>query len=398
MEGRDAIDKKSGRREVGQPQCHGSHPPASAHFGSRRRSNEPQASTSLTPCLLLTLLNLLIIPTAMSEYERNRQEKIKRNKALIQQLGLPSAAKTSRHDASKPPPPKRRKLLDGSQPADSRRVSARIAAAATARSLYDDFQGDSRSATGATVSQRSRVKRRSAPKPESAQRQAALSPGLSADVDELKARWATWTVQGPAPTRDDLTGFLHFEDWPSFTPNKTPAEMLHEGVFGGSYFRPLYSKRLKILVEDDWQELPVDWIKGLKADLYLFSPNYNPEVNKYKVACGQSIETWEENGWIDTRHDIRGWFQWYCRFYQGRRCDDDDRQVGRWSRCVGEKGRWRRALLKKYGALGIRSVMPDMDDEDDDEKPDVSPTVHQTCLQWAFEVRQSILDEYWTNP
>ncbi|KAL8665066.1 MAG: hypothetical protein Q9168_007781 [Polycauliona sp. 1 TL-2023] len=170
--------------------------------------------------------------------------------------------------------------------------------------------------------------------------------------------------------------------------------MLREGCFGGSYFRPLYSKRLGITISDDYLELPLAWTTGLDVDKYLTSPTYDPDVNKFKVSCGQSIEEWEAAGWIDHEYDVRGWFQWYCRFFMGRRCEDDERQVGRWKRCVGETGRWRRMLIKKYAAAGIREVF---DDGEEEEQVEVSPVMHQTCFHWALEMRQDILDRYWNG-
>lgn len=79
----------------------------------------------------------------------------------------------------------------------------------------------------------------------------------------------------------------------------------------------------------------------------------------------------------------------------GRRCADDERQVSRWKKCVGETGRWRRTLLKKYIQMGIRSVFDDGDEADG--RGDVSPVVHQTCHHWAYEVRQEALDRYWAE-
>lgn len=129
------------------------------------------------------------------------------------------------------------------------------------------------------------------------------------DVAATVAGWVEWTPQADPPTRDS-EGTFRFEDEPTFTPNKSPEEMIREGAFGGSFWRPLKSRRLGIIVEDDWKELPHEWIEGLDVDTFLVSPDYNPEINKYKVACGQSIEEWEAAGWIDHRHDVRGWFQW----------------------------------------------------------------------------------------
>lgn len=62
---------------------------------------------------------------------------------------------------------------------------------------------------------------------------------------------------------------------------------------------------------------------------------------------------------------------------------------------MGETGRWRRTLLKKYVQMGIRSVFDDGDEAD--ERGDVSPVVHQTCHHWAYEVRQEALDRYWAE-
>lgn len=97
-------------------------------------------------------------------------------------------------------------------------------------------------------------------------------------------------------------------------------------------------------------------------------------------------------GWINHTYDPRGWFQWYTRFYRGRRCSDDARQISRWKKCVGPTGRWRRILLKKYLQMGIREVF-DYGDGDENGK-EVSPVVHQTCHHWAYEVRQRDLERF----
>lgn len=220
----------------------------------------------------------------------------------------------------------------------------------------------------------------------------ALEP--AADVESIRENWSKWEPTAEAPSRDD-NGSFQFNDYPLFTPNKSPEEMIREGCFGGSYWRPLRSRRLGILVEDDWKELPEQWIDGLDVYRFLTNPEYDADVNKYKVACGQSIEEWEASGWIMHQYDVRGWFQWYCRFFQGRRCPDDDRQVSRWRKCVGPTGRWKRMLLKAYMKQGVRDVFDDGEDEDTRE---VSPVMHQTCHHWAYEVKQHDLDEIWNGP
>lgn len=88
---------------------------------------------------------------------------------------------------------------------------------------------------------------------------------------------------------------------------------------------------------------------------YLTRPegDFRDSVNHWKAFVGQPYNEWEKNGWIYPEYDSRGWFQWYCRFWRGRRCDDDDRQIGRWDRVAGEaSGRWRRILLEKYRKQG----------------------------------------------
>lgn len=165
---------------------------------------------------------------------------------------------------------------------------------------------------------------------------------------------------------------------------------MREGSFGGSYWRPLRSQKLGVTIENDWRELPSKWIESLDVETYLIRPGYDASANKFGVACGQSIEEWEAAGWINHTYDVRGWFQWYCRFFQGRRCDDDERQVGRWARCVGATGRWRRTLLRKYVQNGVKDVF-----DDGEQEKEISPVIHQTCHHWAFEVRQDVLDEFW---
>jgi hypothetical protein len=156
---------------------------------------------------------------------------------------------------------------------------------------------------------------------------------------------------------------------------------LRQGAFGGSYYRPVYSKSLHTTIPPDYSDLPPTWLTNLTPKIHLASPTPDPNVNKFHVLCGQSIEEWESAGWINYTYDPRGWFQWYTRFYQGRRCEDDERQIGRWRRCVGERGRWKRVLLKKYMERGIREVGTDDSEE-------VSPVIHQTCHHvWVSSIR-----------
>ena len=81
------------------------------------------------------------------------------------------------------------------------------------------------------------------------------------------------------------------------------------------------------------------------------SAHYNQGVNRYNVKCGASLDEWETSGWI-TSVDPYGWFQWYCRFYLGRRSSDDERQISRWKGICSESGRFRNNLIGKIYSAG----------------------------------------------
>lgn len=327
----------------------------------------------------------------MNEYETRRLEKIKKNQELLASLDVKpiihvSNKKRKQETAGRPPTKKKTKTTEPTLPS---RMSARIASAPSKPTYRDDLD------TAAVPLPRSAPKKNSKVKTKEELESTFLDytePLLpTKNVEKIRAGWTAWEPIAGAPTRDEQKVF-HFDDYPDFTPNKSPEEMLKEGCFGGSYYRPLRSQKLGIVIKDDWEELPKEWIEGLDVHRFLTSPDYDPDVNKYKVSCGQSIEEWEAAGWISHEYDVRGWFQWYTRFFRGRRCDDDDRQVSRWKKCVGETGRWRRMLLKKYMQSGVRDVFDDGAEED---APEVSPVVHQTCHHWAYEVRQHDLDAFW---
>lgn len=105
---------------------------------------------------------------------------------------------------------------------------------------------------------------------------------------------------------------------PEFKPDLTPAEMLELGVFGGRYMR------------DCQNEFPASWFK--KAKLHPEGmPGHSPKVNFFGVDASQPLSVWRAKGWINAKHDPRGWFQWYCRYYLGRRLPEEDaRQIKRW--------------------------------------------------------------------
>ena len=100
---------------------------------------------------------------------------------------------------------------------------------------------------------------------------------------------------------------------PGFRPQLTPKQMLKLGVFGGKY------------MTDCGREFPASWFKNAK----LCAKRREPSLNYFGVNASQLLSVWREKGWI-YYDDPRGWFQWYCRYYSGRRCQDDLRQIRRW--------------------------------------------------------------------
>ena len=163
---------------------------------------------------------------------------------------------------------------------------------------------------------------------------------------------------------------LIFDDFPDFTPNLKPFEILKQGSFGGTYFRPIYSTITNQNYIDVYKELPKFWFKDLPENYYKSSV-YDKNVNRYKVKCGSDLLTWETSGWINPQ-DPYGWFQWYCKFYCGRRTDDDSRQIKRWLNLAGPRGRIRKRFLNNVT-------------EEKYFDPTFSPAIRQTLMHWAFE-------------
>ena len=100
---------------------------------------------------------------------------------------------------------------------------------------------------------------------------------------------------------------------PDFKPELTPKQMLELGVFGGKY------------LTDCQDEFPASWFKHAKLN----PRRHDPKLNYFGVNASQPLTVWRKKEWIYAE-DPRGWFQWYCRYYVGRRCEDDERQIKRW--------------------------------------------------------------------
>ena len=147
----------------------------------------------------------------------------------------------------------------------------------------------------------------------------------------------------PIPTRNK-NNELVFKDHPEFRPNLTPKEVLNLGSFGGTYFRRIRSSVTNETYSGVYKEFPKDWFEKLDIKKQVTSAKYQTTVNRYKVKCGGDLHMWESSGWI-SNIDPYGWFQWYCRFYLGRRSTDDDRQIKRGLGVCGPKGRFRNQLI-----------------------------------------------------
>jgi hypothetical protein len=139
---------------------------------------------------------------------------------------------------------------------------------------------------------------------------------------------------------------------PEFRPELTPEEMLRLGVFAGKY------------MTDGAGEFPAEWFTRAK----LARDGRDPGLNFFKVDASQPLSVWRRKGWIHP-DDPRGWFQWYCRYYRGRRLGDEDkRQIGRW-----------RAMRRH-----IRQIERNCD------KGDLGcrPRQRQALLHWAYDSRK----------
>ena len=138
---------------------------------------------------------------------------------------------------------------------------------------------------------------------------------------------------------------------PEFRPELTPREMLRLGVFGGKY------------MTDCRAEFPSSWFEGAK----LATGPRDACLNFFGVNASQPLSVWRSKGWIDPR-DPRGWFQWYCRYFIGRRLhDEDDRQIARW-----------RAMGRHIPQIRTHCLPHDFS---------CRPRQRQALLHWAYDSR-----------
>ena len=115
-----------------------------------------------------------------------------------------------------------------------------------------------------------------------------------------------------------------------FSPSKTPIEIIKEGAFDGTYLRDVYSNINEKWYKNSWKVFI--HLKDIDAKFYA-SDYYGVNINKYGVKCGTSLRFWENNGWIN-KIEPYGWFQWYFRYWLGKRSKDNKRQINRWKKIV----------------------------------------------------------------
>lgn len=137
----------------------------------------------------------------------------------------------------------------------------------------------------------------------------------------------------------------------TFKPELTPKEMLALGIFGGKY------------MTDCQKEFPADWYEKAK----LCHEFHDPKLNYFGVNASQPLAFWRKKGWIHP-DDPRGWFQWYCRYYLGRRHEDDDRQIRRW-----------RAMKRHLTQIKNNCVPGDVN---------CRRRQRQALLHWAYDARK----------
>lgn len=138
---------------------------------------------------------------------------------------------------------------------------------------------------------------------------------------------------------------------PEFVPMLSPKEMLALGVFDGVYMR------------DCAKEFPKDWF--VRAKFATGKPD--PKINYFGIHASQPLSVWQAKGWIHP-DDPRGWFQWYCRYYMGRRHTDDARQIKRW-----------KAFARHVGQIRANCRPGDMT---------CRPKQRQALLHWAYDSRR----------
>jgi hypothetical protein len=150
--------------------------------------------------------------------------------------------------------------------------------------------------------------------------------------------------------RTESVGENFFDE---FMPELTPPQMLEMGVFGGDYF------------DIDSDELPSQWFENARLST---DGTQQADCNYFEINASQPLQEWERKGWIYP-DDPRGWFQWYARYYLGRRLPEEDiRQIKRWKAIRRHAGQIRKACAP--GDVSCRRKQ------------------RQALLHWAYDSRK----------
>ncbi len=173
---------------------------------------------------------------------------------------------------------------------------------------------------------------------------------------------------------------LQYSDFPDFRPNLSPIQIFELGSFGGSYWRSIYSNITEKNYSKMHLDLPREWWRNI-PNHYLTNQSEDIKINQYKVHSGTSLEYWESKGWISPI-DPYGWVQWYCHFHNGRRTEDDIRQVKRWINFAGSKGRWKLRL--------ISNIIINNSDFDD---INISPVIRQGLQHWGYKLTKKDFED-----
>ena len=156
-----------------------------------------------------------------------------------------------------------------------------------------------------------------------------------------------------------------------FRANITPIEVIEKGAFGGTYFKDIYSSVTDKWYKNSWKKFDV--LKNIDQKYYC-SNYHDASINKYGVKCGTSLRFWENKRWIYSI-DPYACFQWYFRYWLGRRSIDDKRQIARWKGIVT---RFKSELVKMIEDANSRF-----------NEYSFSLKIRQTLLHWGYQLTES---------
>lgn len=183
------------------------------------------------------------------------------------------------------------------------------------------------------------------------------------------------------PKRNSNGEFI-FQDYPNFRPNLSPREIFKLGSFDGTYWRPIYSSVTKRNYKNVHKKYPASWWKGIPDNMMTLPYDQKDKtINKYGVHVGTTLEYWESKKWI-TKYHVYGWVHWYCDFFMGKRCPDDERQIKRWENTAGPNSRFRRWLVHQI-----------IDKKGSYKDYDISPAIRQTLQHWAYKLTKRDFDQ-----